>query len=133
MSIIVKNSQLTYETIQSLNSLIELDIIASAAFRLTRIIKEVSSIVEDKLKMEKKILEKWMEKDENGDPVTPKDDQGALIQGAVNITNVDAFSSEMQSLLDVVNEIPYEKIKFEDLNLQTAKVKDLLSLEFIFE
>ncbi len=133
MSIIVKNSQLTNETIQSLNSLIELDIKASAAFRLTRIIKEVSSIVEDKLKMEKKILEKWMEKDENGDPVTPKDDQGALIQGAVNITNVDAFSSEMQSLLDVVNEIPYEKIKFEDLNLQTAKVKDLLSLEFIFE
>jgi hypothetical protein len=133
MSIIVKNSQLTNETIQSLNSLIELDINASAAFRLTRIIKEVSSIVEDKLKMEKKILEKWMEKDENGDPVTPKDDQGALIQGAVNITNVDAFSSEMQSLLDVVNEIPYEKIKFEDLNLQTAKVKDLLSLEFIFE
>ncbi len=133
MSIIVKNSQLTNETIQSLNSLIELDINASAAFRLTRIIKEVSSIVEDKLKMEKKILEKWMEKDENGDPVTPKDDEGNPIQGAVNITNVDAFSSEMQSLLDVVNEIPYEKIKFEDLNLQTAKVKDLLSLEFIFE
>ncbi len=133
MSIVVKNSQLTNETVQSLNSLIELDINASAAFRLTRIIKEVSSIVEDKLKMEKKILEKWMEKDENGDPVTPKDDEGNPIQGAVNITNVDAFSSEMQSLLDVVNEIPYEKIKFEDLNLQTAKVKDLLSLEFIFE
>lgn len=133
MSIVVKNSQLTNETVQSLNSLIELDINASAAFRLTRIIKEVSSIVEDKLKMEKKILEKWMEKDENGDPVTPKDEQGNPIQGAVNITNVDAFSSEMQSLLDVVNEIPYEKIKFEDLNLQTAKVKDLLSLEFIFE
>ena len=51
MSIKVKNSQLSNETIQSLNTLIDLDINASSAFRLARIIKELSSIVDDKLKM----------------------------------------------------------------------------------
>ena len=133
MSIIVKNSQLSNETIQALNLLIELDIKASAAFRLTRIIKEVSSIVDDKLKMEKRILEKWMEKDENGNPITPKDADGNPVEGAVNITNVEAFSSEMQSLMDIENEISYEKINFDELNLQTAKVKDLMTLEFLFD
>jgi hypothetical protein len=38
-----------------------------------RVIKELSSIVDDKLKMEKKIYDKWVEKDENGSPVVPLD------------------------------------------------------------
>ena len=123
MSFIVKNSQLTDDTISALNTLIDLDIDAKSAFRLTRIIKEISSILEDKLKMEKRILEKWVQKDE----------QGNVVSGAVNITDPDSFSQEMSNLMDVENEIPFEKIKFDDLNLQTAKVKDLIKLEFLFD
>ena len=63
MSIKVKNSQLSSETIQSLNILIDLDINATAAFRLTRIIKELSSIFDYKLKIDTKILYKWVDKD----------------------------------------------------------------------
>lgn len=132
MSIIVKNSQLSNETIQALNTLIELDINASVAFKLTRVIKEISSIVDDKLKMEKRILDKWVEKDENGNPVIPKDEKGEPVEGAVNITNVDEFTKEMSTLMDVENNIPFDKVNFEDLNLQTAKVKDLIKLEFLF-
>jgi hypothetical protein len=132
MSIVIKNSQINNDTIQALNNLIELDINASIAFRLMRIIKEISSIVDDKLKMEKKILEKWVQRDEVGNPVAAKDDSGNIVDGAVNITNVEAFSNEMSQLMDVENEIPYDKIDFEDLKLQTAKVKDLIKLEFIF-
>jgi hypothetical protein len=133
MSIIVKNSQLSNETIQSLNILIDLDINATAAFRLTRIIKELSSIVDDKLKMEKKILDKWIEKDESGSPIRPKDESGNEVEGAVNITNVEEFTKEMKSLMEIENEISYDKIKFEELNLTTAKVKDLMKLEFLFD
>ncbi len=132
MPIVIKNSQLNNETIDALNKLIDLDINASVAFRLTRIIKEVSSIVDDKLKMEKRILDKYSQKDETGNVVVPKDDNGNPIQGAVSITNMEAFSSEMNDLMEVENEIAYEKINFEDLNLQTAKVKDLIKLEFLF-
>ena len=132
MSIIIKNSQINNDTIQSLNNLIELDINASVAFRLMRIIKELSSIVDDKLKMEKKILEKWVQRDETGNPVPAKDDNGNFVDGAVSIMNVDEFTNEMSQLMDVENEIPYERINFEDLNLQTAKVKDLIKLEFLF-
>jgi hypothetical protein len=132
MSIVIKNSQINNDTIQALNNLIELDINASVAFRLMRIIKELSSIVDDKLKMEKKILEKWVQRDENGNPIPAKDENGNSVEGAVNISNVEEFTNEMSQLMDVENEIPYEKINFEDLNLQTAKVKDLIKLEFLF-
>lgn len=132
MSIIIKNSQLGPETMESLDKLTDLDINAAIAFKLTRIIKEISSIVEDKVKMERRILDKYSEKDEEGNIVNPKDEQGNLIQGAVNITDMDSFSSEMKDLMEVESEIGYERINFEDLNLKTAKVKDLMKLEFLF-
>jgi hypothetical protein len=133
MSIIVKNSQLNNEAVSALNMLIELDISASIAFKLSRIIKEISSIVDDKVKMEKRIFDKWVEKDENGNPKPALDNDGGVIEGAVNISNVDEFTKEMSQLMDIVNELPFDKIKFEDLNLQTAKVKDLIKLDFLFD
>ena len=132
MSIKVKNLQLNSETIEALNKLIDFDINASIAFRLTRIIKELSSIVDDKVKMERRILEKYSEKDENGVVIQPLDNEGNPIPGAVNITDMDSFSREMNDLMETENEIPFEKVNFEDLNLQTAKVKDLIKLDFLF-
>jgi hypothetical protein len=133
MGIKIKNSQLNADTIQALNSLIEMDISANAAFRLTRIIKELSSIIDDKVKMEKRILDKWIQKDESGNPVIPTDESGNPIDGAVNITNTEKFTKEMNDLMSIEIDIPYDKIKFEDLNLTTAKIKDLIKLDFLFE
>ncbi len=130
--IIIKNSQLTTDTISALNTLIDLDINAKTAFKLTRIIKELSSIVEDKVKMEKKILDKWVEKDENGQIVLPKKEDGTVIEGSVNIVDVESFSKEMKELMDIENEIPFDRIEFDDLGLETAKIKDLIKLEFLF-
>jgi hypothetical protein len=132
MSFKIKNSQITNETLGVLNQLIELDINASAAFKLTRIIKMLSSIVEDKMKWEKKIYQKWVVKDENGNPVVPKNDMGEPIQGAVQISDTQQFQKEMTELLEIENEIPYDKLNFEDLNLETAKIKDLIKIEFLF-
>jgi hypothetical protein len=132
MSIKVKNSELSNETITALNSLIDTDINATCAFRLTRIIKELSSIVDDKAKLEKKLIEKYTEKDEEGNATQVLNEDGSVVEGAVNITNPENFQNEMSDLMEVENEIPYEKINFEDLKLETAKVKDLITLEFLF-
>lgn len=133
MSIIIKNSELNDETISALNTLIDLDINASAAFRLMRIIKELSSILEDKIKMETRILDKWTTKDAFGKATPAKDESGNIIEGAVNISDSTAFSKEMDALFSIENEIPYDKMKFEELNLKTAKVKDLIKLDFLFD
>jgi hypothetical protein len=132
MGFTVKNSQLNNETLGVLNQLIELDINASAAFRLTRIIKYLSSIVEDKLKSEKKIYDKWIQRDEEGNPVIPMDEEGNPIPGSVSISDMTAFTKEMTEFLEIESDVPFEKLNFEDLNLQTAKIKDLIKVEFLF-
>lgn len=129
---IIKNSDLNNESIEALNTLIEQDINAIIAFRLTRVIKELSSILEDKLKMEKKIFDRWVEKDVNGVPVVPLDKDNNPIEGSVSITDVDAFTKEMSDLMGIENDVAFEKIRFEDLGLVTAKIKDLMRLDFLF-
>lgn len=126
MSIKIKNSQLNQETIESLNNLIDLEINATVAFKLSKIIKEVFYIIEDKIKMEKRILDKWYKRDENGNLIMDNDGQSYLI------TDSDQLSREMESLMNTDNEIPLDKINFDDLQLKTAKVKDLMKLDFLF-
>jgi hypothetical protein len=133
MSFKIKNSQLNNEALAAINNLLESDIDAVSAFKLTRIIKFISPIVEDKLTAEKKIYDKWANVDENGKYILAKDDEGNEIPDTIILKDVDAFSKEMSELYQVENDIPFERIKFEDLKLQTAKVKDLIKIDFLFE
>lgn len=130
--IIIRNSQLTNETVLALNNLIDLDINAKIAFKLMRIIKEVSSLVDDKVKLEKKIFEKYLEKDEMGNPLPVLDDDGNPVQGMVKISDMDSFNKDMFDLMTIENEIPYERVDFEDLNLDSAKIRDLMKIDFLF-
>lgn len=130
MSIVVRNSDLNEETLAALNKLVDVDINASVAFKLMRIIKEITSIVDDKNKMEQRVINKHAEKDAEGNVIRVQDDSGNPV--GVNIKDMDAYSADMANLMDVENEIGYEKINFEDLNLRTARVKDLMRLEFLF-
>lgn len=132
MSFSVKNSQLSNDALGVLNNLIELDINATAAFKLARIIKYISPIVEDKITAEKKLYEKHMDRDESGNPIIPKDKDGNEIEGSISIKDMKLFTEEMQQLMDHENVIPYDKLNFEDLDLKTAKIKDMLKIEFLF-
>ena len=133
MPFIVKNSQLSNDVIQSLNFLLEQDINASVAFKLLRIIKSLSSIIEDKSELEKKLIDKWSQKDEDGQIKKAKDTDGNIIEDAFLLTDIDGFSKDMSDLLNTENEIPYDRIKFEDLELKTVKIKDLIKIEFLFD
>jgi hypothetical protein len=130
--ILIKNSQLNTETLTVLNKLMDMDINAKLAFRLMKIMKEISSLVDDKLKLEKKILDKNLERDENGDPVLATDDTGDIIPGAVKVKDSETFNRAMFELMNIENEVGYEKIDFDDLNLETIKVKELMQIEFLF-
>jgi hypothetical protein len=132
MSFKVKNSQLSNEALKSINDLIDKDINSKAAFKLSRILKHLSSIVEDKLVYEKKIFDKWVQKDDNGTPQLAKDDNGQVIPDAFLIKDVNEFTKEMSELMNIESEIPFEKIDFDELGLATIKVKDLIKIEFLF-
>ena len=99
-----------------------------------RIIKDISSLVEDKLKAEKKILTKWAEKDENGELMPVFDDNDKLVDGAIKIKNIPEFEKEVNELLNMDNSIQHEKINFDDLGLtDMIKIKNLINIDFIFE
>jgi hypothetical protein len=119
MSIIIKNSKLNQQTIESLNTLLDIEMNALIAFKLSKIIKEILSLYDDKIKMEKRIYDKWYKRDETGQIVE-------------EITDKDKFSIEMNSFMSIDNEIQFEKIRFEDMGLKTARVKDIIELEFLF-
>ena len=130
---IIKNSQLDKNTIEALNILVELNVPSKIAFQLMRIIKEISSLVDDKLKIEKKILDKYIVKDENNNPLPALDSNGNIIPNAAKISDIEKFNNEMDELNSIENELPFEKINFERLGLDTIRVKDLIRIEFLFE
>jgi len=129
----VSNSRLDTQTLDVINKFIEQEIKASAAFKLSRIIKELSSIIEDKVKQEKRILEKWCEKDEAGNILIPKDEAGNPIPNSVKISDMNAFNAEMYDLMNVENVINHDALSFEELGLQTASIKDIIKIDFLFE
>ena len=130
--IIVKNSQLNTDTLTVLNKLMDMEMNAKLAFKLMRIMQEISSLVDDKLRLEKKILDKYTEKDENGEPILATDEEGNIIPNSIKVKDSDSFNQAMYELMMVENEVGYEKINFDDLNLSTIKVKDLMQIEFLF-
>ena len=130
--IIVKNSQLDKQTLESINMLLELNLPAKVAFHLMRILKEISSLVDDKILLEKKIVDRFTEKDESGNPVPAVNESGNPIPNTIKITDLNKFNEEVDDLNSIENNIPFDKLNFDDLKLDTVKVKDLMRLDFLF-
>ena len=131
--ITIKNSQLSQDTVTALNAIIDLDIKAGEAFKLMRMLKDLSSIIEDKTKLEKRIFEKYVERDSSGNPVEAVDNEGKVIPNAVKITDTISFNREMEELMIVENTLNHDKLNFDDLNLNSnIKVKDLIKIDFLF-
>ncbi len=129
----IKNSQLDSKTLEILNKMLEQEIKASAAFKLSRILKDLSSIIEDKSIQERRILDKYTEKDSEGNIVQPLDDNNEPVPNSVKITDMELFNKEMGELMEVENEIQHNRISFDDLGLETATIKDLIKIDFLFE
>ena len=133
----ITNSQLNNDTINALNNLMELDIRSGIAFKLMRIIKDISSLYEDKQLMEKKIFDKCVERDSFNNPAKVFDENGKEIEGAVRIKDMKLFQEEMDSLLNYNNVLTHSKINFEHLGIDssntTLKIKDIMKIDFLFE
>lgn len=125
MPITIKNNQLSKEVFDALDNIMEVEMDGTPAIKLTRIVKELNSLISDKEKIEKRTLDKWAKKNEEGDIIKLGD--------VVELTNKAEYESNMKSIGDMSNEIQFDKLKYEELNLKTARVKDLIKLDFIFD
>lgn len=130
--ITVKNSKLNNELLEKLNLMMDLEISAKTAFRLMRIIKDLSSLVEDKIKAERRIFDKYLIKDEGGNPVPGTDEGGNPVPGSYQISDIEGFNREMGELMSVENNLDHDPIEFDDLKMDTVKISDLLKIDFLF-
>ena len=130
--IIVRNSQLNLETVEALNLLLDLKLPTKSAFKLVKMIKEVSSLIDDKLKLEKKILDRNVERDQMGNVVVGTDQMGNPIPNTFKIKNMEEFNAEMEELNSIENELPFDKLDIDDLAIDSISVRDLMKIEFIF-
>ena len=129
----VSNSRLDTQTLEIINNFIEQKIKASAAFKLSRIIRELSSIIEDKVKQERYIFDKYCEKDEEGNIIVPNDEEGNPIPNSVKISDINAFNQEMLSLMSIENVLNHNTLSFEEIGLESASVKDIMKIDFLFD
>jgi hypothetical protein len=130
---VIRNSNINNRTILALNHLIEMELPAREAFKLMLISNEISTLVKIKMKAEKKIFEKYSIKDEYGNYMSAKDDQGNIIENSTKVNDIDGFNKEMEDLNSIENENSLSLIKFDDLKLDKIRPIDLMPLEFIFE
>lgn len=131
--IIVRNSQLNQDTVEALNLLLDLNLPTKTAFKLVRMIKEISSLIDDKIKLERKIFDRYVEKDSAGNPIMAIDQNGNPIPNAYKLSDSEAFHSEISELNSIESELPFEKLNSDEFQLDSIKVRDLMKLEFIFE
>ena len=128
----IKNSQINSEVIGIINMLLDKELPASTSFKLMKIVRDLTPIIDDKSKLETKILEKWVERDSEGNVIRPYDNDGNVIPDSFRVKDVNLFNKEMFDFMDFEHELPYEKIEFESLGLDKIKPIDLLKIEFLF-
>jgi hypothetical protein len=130
--IIIKNSELNEETLKDLNNLMEIDIAPSSALKISRMLKDLSNILKEKISKERYIYEKWILRDEDGNPVPLEDENGEPIKDSIKISDMKSFENDINEFMNLNNEIPFEKIDINELSLQSVKIKDIIKIEFLF-
>ena len=131
----VSNKRLDSDTISILNELIEMDISAVEAFKLAKIVKELDSIVTIKNEREVSLIKKHAKTNEDGSIVEGKNDDGVVIPNTFEIKegNSEEFQKEMGDLLSFENELNFEQLDIEKLNLDKFSTKNMMKIDFLFE
>lgn len=131
----VKNRRLDTDAIGILNELIELDISAVAAFKLAKIVRELDNIVTIKNEREVALIKKYAKTNEDGTIIEGKNAEGNPVPNTFEIKEGKAedFNKEMEELLFFENELSFEKLSIEELNLDKFSAKKIMKIDFLFD
>jgi hypothetical protein len=133
MSIRVKYSQLSKEALESLNYLVSLDINVDCVLKLTKLIKELGLLIEDRVKLESNILDKWVDRNSDGTPKLAVDNDGNIIDGYYVLMDADKFNEEMVAVSNLEVDIHMDRIKLLDLGVDKLKIRDIIHIDYLFE
>lgn len=126
------------EVVGALNSIGSIDkeeFSTKTAFRLASVAKSLSEAAETYQEQREKILEKYTETDDDGNPVHPEDEEtGEIQEDRVKLTDTEAFNEEMTELANeevsvtLRVDLSMEDFDDEDVKLNPSKLTPLLAV-----
>lgn len=125
-------NKVAVESVGSLNEITELKLPVKIAFKLAKISREINDVLETYNEVLTKLQQEYVKKDESGDPVTLDDPNNSNIKRLV-FTDRKAFNEAYSELLEIENEVSFEKLKIDDLGDIEVKSSTLYTLDWLFE
>jgi len=123
----IKNFQVFDEQNQkAVNELMNNDLVGATALKVVKVVRKLDELLKDVNEAVKIIRDKYTEKDENGSPIHPLDEQGKQIKDRIKINNPDDFDKEIQQILGVENEIDIEMISEEEIKGVKISPKNIM-------
>ncbi len=133
----IKNFQIDQEAIDVINELLDKKISIVAAFKLSRMVKELNDVIKSKTEAEVKLINRFAKKSEDGEIQLSKNEKGEDVPNTFEIENdkLDEFSKEMNELMMVETDINYNPISIEELKMEeteTFTAKKIMKIDFLF-
>lgn len=137
MTINISNNELT-ALFSVLNKCSDVEISnVKASYRLSKIIGALESSIKDSESFREKLLKKHSKKDEDGNPVVPKDEKGVERPGMISIENPEEFQKELNAFFEEKIDVELPTKLSLTLLSETSELKltaaDMLSLDPILE
>lgn len=122
-----------YDSAQPLSDLLAIELPASGALLLSRTAKKVQAEIDTANETQRKLIERYTKKLEDGTPVRPTDADGKPIEDQVVLTDPAAFSAERKALFETEIELDISAIDIKNLGDAKLKPATLVALDWLFK
>ena len=129
----IKNFQVFDEVNQkAVDELMQKDLAGATALKVVKVARKLDEILKDIHQAIKVMREKYILKDEKGQPVHPEE-AGVIQTNRVKLSDPIAFNKELSEILSVENEIEGEQITADEIKGVNISPKTLIILEWLIK
>lgn len=114
MSIEMKNAEIL-NALPALHEVVGMPMPAVASLKVARIVRVVETAAQEINQARQQAVERYTERDAEGNPVPPLDAEGKEVAGHVKVTDPAAFAREMEALLEAGTRLEVQPLRVEEL------------------
>jgi hypothetical protein len=122
-----------FDSIQPLGELVGMELPASGALLLSRTAKKVQTEIDTANETRKKLVDKYTQKNEDGNVQHPVDKDGKPIEDQVVITDPALFNKELTELFSTEIDLDVSAIDIKNLGDVHVKPATLIALDWLFK
>jgi hypothetical protein len=119
-----------YFTSDDFKKILDLNLPINFSWILNKNIEKILAVVRTVEKTNKQLIDKYLEKDDNGKPIPAKDDNGEILKDKFIISN--EYHQKYAELLVQENELDIETVSIKSIeNYSGLTAKDIMMLSFM--